>query len=83
MTPQCPSCLAAESDPLTGLYHAGCRDCEIRAVAGSPMFARVMAGRQMTPEWLAALERVAGADKAAKEALHQRVKAAYIRRMQG
>lgn len=80
---QCPSCLAAESDPRTGLYHAGCEDCDVRATAGSLVFAEVMARQQMSPEWLAYLERVHGGDRQAREALHQRVKAAYIRRMQG
>ena len=82
MTP-CPSCQAAASDPLTGLYNAGCEECHIRSVASSPTFGQVMAMQRMTLEWMQWLERVAGSEKADREALHQRVKAAYLRRLQG
>ena len=68
---------------MTGLYNAGCEACDIRAMASSPTFGQVMAMQRMPPEWRACLERVAGSEKADQEALHQRVKAAYIRRQQG
>lgn len=32
----CPACERAESNPLTGIYQAGCMHCDARAIAQSP-----------------------------------------------
>lgn len=64
----CPSCLIAESDPLTGHYHgafegqAACQECQVRALAHGPGRARTVAVNQMTPAYKAALQAVFGDD---------------------
>lgn len=34
----CQSCTEAESNPLTPSFHAGCKECAARALAGGPQF---------------------------------------------
>lgn len=73
----CPSCTAAESDPHTGLYHAGCKPCQARAIAGSMEHARARSVGKLTPEYMAVLRENFGDDW---EAGHALVKA-WARRM--
>ena len=68
----CPSCTAAEANPQTGLYHAGCKECAARAIAGSIEHTRAKTLGKMTAEYMALLRWRFGDDW---EAWHQRVKA--------
>lgn len=70
----CPSCAAFAANPHSGLYHAACADCAVRAIAGSPQhFEAARAGR-ITDEYRALLERVFGQHW---QDGHARVKAAW------
>ena len=73
----CLSCQAAEANPVTGRYHAGCSECAARALAHGPLvFASVRAGVQ-SPEYAAALKRVFGEGNERQG--HQRVRAWFQR----
>lgn len=67
----CECCAKAELAPATHLIHAGCCDCEARALAHMPHMADVALADAMVPAYRDALQAVAGDEW---EALHQRVK---------
>lgn len=57
---ECPSCQAAEKDRNSGLYHASCQECKIRAVAnGRELFEARKAGK-ITPEYKQTLQGMFG-----------------------
>lgn len=70
----CPSCAAALGDPASGLYHAGCRECEARALSRSPGFHASMAALRFRNDYADALRRIAGPAAADRDALHRRVR---------
>ncbi len=68
----CRPCDLAESGLLSGLYNADCDGCKARSIAnGMDLFNARKAG-EMTPEYVAILQKVWGDDW---EAGHERVKA--------
>lgn len=73
----CWGCMAAERDPNTGRYMAGCEECNARALSICPQFHESMKWRRMTPAYVDALKALAGEDW---ESLHQRTKKWAIRR---
>jgi hypothetical protein len=70
----CPSCTTAAANPLSGLYHSGCPECQARALAQSPGYHASLVLRRMAPEYAAALRAVAGDEVAARDALHRKVR---------
>lgn len=70
----CPSCLAAEADPRSPVYHAGCLECGARCLATGSHYAISQAARRMMPSYRAALEALVGRNIDDVEALHRRVK---------
>jgi hypothetical protein len=57
----CPSCTAAEADPLTGQYHVDCRNCDARALAQSPEAWKALHAQTAVP-LQDAIERIWGED---------------------
>lgn len=45
----CPACDRAQTNPRTGVYQAGCRGCEVRAIAQAPHHIRQQAYAQKPP----------------------------------
>jgi hypothetical protein len=62
MTTPCPSCAAAEADPLTGRYHSGCQDCAARMLAHGPQHHEAMLAAAFTPAYRSALQAVFGGE---------------------
>lgn len=56
----CPYCLAAASDPMTGLFHADCTGCKARSLAKSPAFFDSIRANSFTPAYRNALRAVFG-----------------------
>lgn len=75
----CPACKAAETDRHSGLFHARCRGCEVRALALSIGFFDSRQQGRITKEYGAALRSVFGPDvdngHALVKAEHQRLRA--------
>ena len=67
----CPDCAAAELNPRSPLYRAGCIECQTRHLAHSPQHWVSRAARRMMPSYVAALKAVFGDDYMAG---HLRVK---------
>ena len=68
----CPACDLAKQGQLTGLFHAECDGCKVRAIAaGRELFEAQKAGR-ITPEYRALLANTFG-EESILEA-HERVK---------
>lgn len=68
----CRPCDLAESGELTGIYQSDCDGCKARSIAnGMDLFNARKAG-EMTPEYIAILQKVWGDDWGAG---HERVKA--------
>ena len=58
--PECPSCQAAEKNPLSGLYQANCDSCKARAIAnGMEVYESSKCGK-VTPRLKTALQSVWG-----------------------
>lgn len=57
----CPACTRAEADPRSSLYQAGCRNCEARSLAQSPMAWKALHAQTAVP-LQEAIERVWGVD---------------------
>jgi hypothetical protein len=70
----CNACTTAESNPLSGLYFAGCADCGARAIARSQEYAISVAAREFSAVYRLALSRILRADEALDQA-HKRVRA--------
>lgn len=73
----CWGCMAAERDPNTGRYMAGCDECQARELAGCPEFYESLKHHRLTPAYVDRLKGLAGDDW---ERLHQRAKKWAIRR---
>lgn len=56
----CDACTTALANPLSGLYRAGCLECEARALAQSPQFFDAVAAEAITPAYRSALEHTFG-----------------------
>lgn len=54
----CPACAQAQSNPRTGHFHAGCPECEARALAASPQFFNAARESGFTKDYRDLLERV-------------------------
>jgi len=59
-TASCPDCAEAQSNPCTGHFHAGCPECDARALAGSPQFFNATRAGDFTDDYRELLERVFG-----------------------
>lgn len=68
----CESCAAADSNPHTGRYQAGCVECQSRALAISPAFFDSKTAGKRTKEYQSALGAVGG--RGNEESTHERVK---------
>lgn len=58
----CPSCTAAEANPRTGLFHGGCEECQIRAMAHSPALHQSVAAGTVARPLQSALRSLLGAE---------------------
>ena len=67
----CDACQVADTNPATGLYRAGCKDCSARELAQSIEHTEARMLGKMTPRYMARLREVSGDDW---EALHRIVK---------
>ncbi len=74
----CPSCIKAESDPTTGLFHIGCPECQARQLAHGFAFHvwKARGGKDGTypKEYVKAVKRIAKPGETPEQA-HARVKA--------
>ena len=75
----CESCQAAEQNPNTGLFDAGCQDCSLRMLAGSLDYWVSAQDGTPTEGYKAALRSITGDDW---KAGHKRVKE-WNQRMKG
>lgn len=66
-TPPCDACAAAQADPHSAIYRAGCTTCTARLIAGSPQFHEAAKTKRLTREYMALL--------AATQVTHAQVKA--------
>ena len=64
----CPACDRASRE-LSGMFKAGCRGCEARAVARSPQFFRVRKRQKLDSAYMALLGKLC--------LTHEEVKAAF------
>lgn len=72
----CPNCSAARTDPNWPGFLAGCRGCDVRALASGPVFFGAMRAGEVTPAYRAALKALLGEDW---KAGHEEVKAEHKR----
>jgi hypothetical protein len=56
----CKACTAAEVNPMTGLYVAGCKPCTARELANSIEHAEARMLGKMTPRYMARLRAAFG-----------------------
>ena len=56
----CEPCTIASTDPRTGYYGVGCKECAARALAGGPDYWESSKARKLTPGYRHALEAVFG-----------------------
>ena len=68
----CQSCESAKTNPHSGLYHAGCTECDCRALATSPEAWRATHGLTNAP-LQDAMQRLAKGDRAQYEHIRKRV----------
>lgn len=47
----CEACQEAEANPHTGLFHAGCKECAARSIAGSLAFFQAKRAGRQTAEY--------------------------------
>jgi hypothetical protein len=73
-TKPCGSCKMAERNPMTGYYHAGCSECQARALAHSMGFVASVAHGRFRDDYTAALKTVAGEKPEEIDKLHAMVK---------
>ena len=73
-TRSCQACVAAEKNPLSGLYQGDCPECQARALSQSPAFWASMAARKFRADYADALRQIAGPDPHAREELHRKVR---------
>lgn len=69
----CGACDRAQTNPMTGRYHAGCTECAARALAQSADFFSSKTAGQRTKDYQAALTKIFGEGQ--EDAGHERVKA--------
>lgn len=77
----CDACARASTDPRSGLYRLGCRDCSARMLAQAPVYAIAEAQHRITDAYKAALATVQ-ADGETIESAHKRVRE-WDRRIRG
>lgn len=56
----CPSCVKAERNPRSVIYHAGCPVCSARMLANGPLFFEAERTEQLTAAYRQALQLTFG-----------------------
>ena len=72
----CEHCAHAQDKPDWPGYRAGCRGCQVRAMANGPAFFESAQAQRISPAYRAALEKLLGPDW---QASHREVRAEYER----